>query len=56
MPLKNHENEIIGVMQLINARDKNGKVVSFDNDMQEQIESLASQGAVALTNKKLVVN
>ena len=54
VPLKNHENEIIGVMQLINARDKNGKVVSFDNDMQEQIESLASQGAVALTNKKLV--
>ena len=54
VPLKNHENEIIGVMQLINARDKNGKVVPFDNDMQEQIESLASQGAVALTNKKLV--
>ena len=54
VPLKNHENEIIGVMQLINARDKHGKVVSFDNDMQEQIESLASQGAVALTNKKLV--
>ena len=54
VPLKNHENEIIGVMQLINARDKNGNVVSFDNDMQEQIESLASQGAVALTNKKLV--
>ena len=31
VPLKNHENEIIGVMQLINARDKNGKVVSFDS-------------------------
>ena len=54
VPLKNHENEIIGVMQLINARNKNGKVVPFDSDMQEQIESLASQGAVALTNKKLV--
>ena len=54
VPLKNHENEIIGVMQLINARDENGRVVSFDADMQEQIESLASQGAVALTNKKLV--
>ena len=54
VPLKNHENEIIGVMQLINARDENGEVISFDNDMEEQIESLASQGAVALTNKKLV--
>ena len=54
VPLKNHENEIIGVMQLINARDENNEVVPFDKDMQEQIESLASQGAVALTNKKLV--
>ena len=26
VPLKNHENEIIGVMQLINARDKNGRL------------------------------
>ena len=54
VPLKNHENEIIGVMQLINARDENYEVIPFDEDMQEQIESLASQGAVALTNKKLV--
>ena len=41
-------------MQLINARDESGEVTSFDHDMQEQVESLASQGAVALTNKKLV--
>ena len=54
VPLKNHENDIIGVMQLINARDENNNVISFDSDMQEQVESLASQGAVALTNKKLV--
>ena len=46
--------EIIGVMQLINARDEDDEVIPFDKDMQEQIESLASQGAVALTNKKLV--
>ena len=54
VPLKNHEHEIIGVMQLINARDENDEVISFDDDMQEQVESLGSQGAVALTNKKLV--
>ena len=54
VPLKNHENEIIGVMQLINAQDENGNVISFNQEMQEQIESLASQGAVALTNKRLV--
>ena len=55
MPLKNHENEIIGVMQLINATDKNtGEVISFTPEVQEQVESIASQGAVALTNKRLV--
>ena len=54
VPLKNHENEIIGVIQLINARNENGDVVAFNSEMQEQIESLASQGAVALTNKRLV--
>ena len=55
VPLKNHENDIVGVMQLINATDKeSGKVIGFSDDMQEQVESLASQGAVALTNKRLV--
>ena len=55
VPLKNHENDIVGVMQLINARDpQSGKTISFSADMQHQIESLASQGAVALTNKRLV--
>ncbi len=54
VPLKNHENEIIGVMQLINAQNDHGEVVAFNIEMQEQIESLASQGAVALTNKRLV--
>ena len=54
VPLKNHESEIIGVMQLINARDDHGEVVYFNEEMREQVESLASQGAVALTNKRLV--
>ena len=54
VPLRNHENEIIGVMQLINARNDKGDVISFNQEMQEQVESLASQGAVALTNKRLV--
>ena len=55
VPLKNHENEIIGVMQLLNAKDiDSGKTISFSAEMENQIISLASQGAVALTNKRLV--
>ena len=33
-------------MQLINAQNENGDVISFNDEMQEQVESLASQGAV----------
>ena len=55
VPLKNHEDEIIGVMQLINCiDDKSGETIPFSKEMQTQIESLCSQGAVALTNKRLV--
>ena len=55
IPLKNHEDEIVGVMQLINATNQVSKdVISFTSDMQQQVESLASQAAVALTNKRLV--
>ena len=56
VPLKNHENDTIGVIQLINSINiNNGDVQSFTLEMQELVESLASQGAVALTNKKLVL-
>ncbi len=54
-PLKNHEQEIIGVLQLINARDVNsGEVVAFNAIEQQLAESLASQAAVALTQRRLI--
>lgn len=55
VPMKNHEDEIIGVMQLINARSPDGEVVvPFSNTDQQLAESLASQAAVALTNQRLI--
>ena len=55
VPMKNHENEIIGVLQLINALDrKTGEIVAFSNDDQHLLESLASQAAIALTNRRLI--
>ena len=55
VPLKNHENDTIGVIQLLNSINKDtGKIQSFSSDMQKLVESLASQGAVALTNKNLI--
>jgi HD-GYP domain-containing protein (c-di-GMP phosphodiesterase class II) len=55
VPMKNHENEIIGVLQLINAMDRaTGGIVAFSRDDQHLAESLASQAAVALTNRRLI--
>ena len=55
LPMKNHENQIIGVLQLINAIDVNtGDVISFSSESQRLAESLASQAAVALTNRQLI--
>ncbi len=52
--MRNHENEIIGVLQLLNATHRNGNVIPFSADYQELIESLASQAAVAITNTTLI--
>lgn len=54
VPLKNHENEIIGVLQLINALDAYGQIVTFGDEAQRLVESLASQAAIALTNRQLI--
>ncbi|MBF0488680.1 MAG: HD domain-containing protein [Nitrospirae bacterium] len=53
-PLRNHEHEIIGVLQLINAGNNKGKVIAFSQDYQFLIESLASQAAIAITNSTLI--
>ena len=55
VPMKNHENEIIGVLQLINSQDPaRGEVVAFSDADQRLAESLASQAAIALTNRQLI--
>ena len=54
-PLKDHEKEIIGVLQLINSTDDaTGEVIEFSKVDQQLAESLASQAAVALTQQRLV--
>ena len=54
-PLRNHENDIIGVLQLLNALDpETGEIIDFSSESQEIILSLASQAAVALSNSRLI--
>ena len=54
IPLLNYSDEVIGVLQLINAKDDAGEVISFTKEVQRTIEALASQAAVAIDNQKLI--
>lgn len=55
VPMKNHDGEIIGVLQFVNAKEqKSGEAIPFSPDYEILSESLASQAAVAITNVKLI--
>ena len=64
VPMRNYNHEVVGAVQLINAKRKfetrltvdtvEKEVVSFRPDDLEMIESIASQAAVAIDNKNLL--
>jgi len=54
IPLKNFDSEVIGVLQLINATDLEGKVIPFSEESESLARSLASQASIALTNRQLI--
>jgi len=54
-PLINHENDVIGVLQLLNATDPySGEIIPFAREFNLLIGALASQAAVALNNAQLI--
>jgi HD-GYP domain-containing protein (c-di-GMP phosphodiesterase class II) len=64
VPMRNYNNEVVGAVQLINAKRRletrltvsnvDQEVIGFQPDDLEMIESIASQAAVALDNKNLL--
>ncbi|HKW72018.1 MAG TPA: HD domain-containing phosphohydrolase [Candidatus Dormibacteraeota bacterium] len=64
VPMRDYNNDVVGAVQLINAKRRfetrltvdnvDQEVVSFQPDDLEMIESIASQAAVALDNKTLL--
>jgi len=55
VPMSDHEGELVGVLQLINAQDaESGGIISFTPTDQRFIEALAAQAAVALTHQRLI--
>lgn len=55
IPLSNHENDVIGVLQLINKKHpQTGTITTFNAEDEELALSLASQAAIAMTNTVLI--
>ncbi|WP_343585872.1 HD domain-containing phosphohydrolase [Herbaspirillum sp.] len=55
VPMQDHGGELLGVLQLINATDREqGRTVPFSETDQHFIEALASQAAIAMTNQQLI--
>ncbi|WP_415405515.1 HD domain-containing phosphohydrolase [Sulfurovum sp. CS9] len=54
VPLLDHENETIGVLQLINKKNIYGETVFFDTFDKESTSALASQASVAIVNATLI--
>ena len=54
VPMLTHDDQLIGVLQLINARDESGESVPFSQQDQRFIEALAAQAAIALENQMLI--
>lgn len=54
LPMKNHLGDLNGVIQLINACDKDGKVIPFNQSTQKLTFALTSLAAVIFTNKQLI--
>lgn len=55
IPMQNHEDNIIGVLQIINAIDPTTReIVPFSPEHEEIVGALASQAAIALTKTQLI--
>lgn len=56
VPMQDHEGDLVGVLQLINAKDRDsGQVRTFSETDQRFIEALGSQAAIAITNQHLML-
>ncbi len=54
VPLADQKGEIVGILQLVNARSMSGEVTAFDTEAVPAIEAVASDAAVALDLRRLL--
>ena len=53
VPLQEPAGDVVGVLQLVNARDEDGEVIPFATAFEGLVRSLAAQAAVAIRNATL---
>lgn len=56
VPMENHYGDVVGVLQLINALDEYGNIISFDKKFERVINSLTSLAAVSITNMNHLID
>lgn len=58
VPMKDYKENVIGVLQLLNAKDPNheNQVTAFSSDYENLVQSLAAQAAVAISNVRLIAD
>ena len=54
VPLIDHKDKVIGVLQLINAQNDDGEIIGFSEDAQNIVFSISSEAAISLSNMILV--
>lgn len=54
VPMINREGDKLGVLQLVNAKAKNGNICAFGDEIMLVLESVASQAALAIQNVKYI--
>ena len=54
IPMADAEGELVGVLQLMNSKDKDGNVIPFTQDAEFVLRSMSSQAAVSVSNMKYV--
>ncbi|MEX1311008.1 MAG: HD domain-containing phosphohydrolase [Candidatus Sulfomarinibacteraceae bacterium] len=54
VPLADQKGELVGLMQLVNARDGSGEIGAFDPEIVPFVEALSSDAAVALDLRRLI--
>lgn len=56
IPMINHKKEVLGCLQLVNAKDPaSGEIIPFSRQTQNIVQSLASQASIILANKQLLL-